>query len=65
MNSKAVAVVLLAVGVILLVLGVNASQSVSSELSEAFTGNPTDQAIWYLIGGTACAILGFVSLKRA
>ncbi len=50
--------ILVAVGVVLLVLGITASESIGSSFSRFFTGQPTDRAIWFLIGGIACMALG-------
>lgn len=49
---------LIAVGVVLLVLGFNAADSFSSEVSEFFTGEPTNRAIWLMIGGVAALATG-------
>jgi len=55
--------VLLVVGVILLIVGMNASHSVADRLSNTFTGRFTEGTTWYIIGGIALAILGlFVAL---
>lgn len=62
--SKPVSLALVAIGVVLLVLGANASDSFSSEVSEFFSGSPTDKAIWLLIGGMAALIIGGVGLLR-
>lgn len=44
-------------GILLLVWGFNASDSIGSSFSRFFTGNPTDKAMWLLIcGGVAVAI---------
>ena len=56
--NKALGIALLVVGVILLVWGINASDSVGSEISEAFTGSPTDKSIWLIIGGVVSGITG-------
>jgi uncharacterized membrane protein YidH (DUF202 family) len=58
--NKAIGLALLAVGIALLIYGANASDSVSSSFSRAFTGNPTDKTIWFLIGGIAATIVGAV-----
>ena len=50
--------VLLAVGIILLIFGYNASQSASERIVEGFTGHFTNQTIWYLIGGGAAVVGG-------
>jgi hypothetical protein len=61
--QRAIGVALLAIGVILLVYGLNASDSSGSEISEFFSGSPTDKTVWLLIGGVAAIIIGlFMSL---
>ncbi|MBA4138426.1 MAG: hypothetical protein C0518_14040 [Opitutus sp.] len=60
--NKPVSVALLVVGIILLVYGFNASNSVSSDISRTFTGNPTDKSIWFLVGGGAAAVIGLFGL---
>ena len=62
--SRLFGLVLLVVGVILLVLGINSSESVASEVSEFVEGRPTQESIWFLIGGAVLSILGLVSLLR-
>lgn len=57
-TRKAVGVTLLVVGVVLLIFGIQASQSFASDVSETFTGSPTDRAIWMIVGGAAAAVLG-------
>lgn len=59
---KSVAFAILAGGVLLLVFGVNAMNSASSDLSRLFTGAPTDRAIWMLVGGAAAAVAGLAGL---
>jgi hypothetical protein len=54
--------VLLAAGAVFLVWGINASDSVASEISEFFTGQPTDRSMWLIVGGAACAVAGLVAL---
>ena len=56
--NKAIGIALLVVGVILLVWGLNASESVGSEISKTFTGSPTDKSIWLIIGGVVSGITG-------
>jgi hypothetical protein len=58
--NKIVSLALLAGGSILIVLGVNATNSFSSDVSRLFTGSPTDKAMWMLIGGIIAAIIGLV-----
>ena len=63
--NKAVSIALLVGGVLLIAFGFNASQSFTSEVSEAFTGQPTDKSMWMLIGGAVAAVLGIVGLMRS
>jgi uncharacterized membrane-anchored protein len=62
--NKGIPVALLVVGVVLLVFGVNAYHSASSDVSRFFTGAPTDKALWLLIGGSVASIAGFTGLIR-
>ena len=61
---KAVALALLAGGILLIIFGVSAAQSFSSDISRFFTGSPTDKAIWMLVGGAVASIGGVVGLWR-
>lgn len=62
--NKAVALALLAGGILLIIVGVNAAGSFSSDISRFFTGSPTDKTIWMLIGGVVLSIVGVVGLLR-
>jgi len=54
----------LVIGVATLTLGVIASESISSDFSRLFTGQPTDKAIWCLIGGSITTAVGLIGLAR-
>jgi uncharacterized BrkB/YihY/UPF0761 family membrane protein len=59
MNTRrALGLALLVGGIILLVLGVNASESFASEVSEVFTGSPTDRSVWMMVLGSVAAVAG-------
>lgn len=58
--QRIIGVVALIVGVILLVLGVNASHSVADSVTNTFTGHFTQATTWYIIGGIAAAIFGLL-----
>ena len=62
--NRIISLALLVGGIVLIVYGVNASESVSSDVSRFFTGNPTDKTIWFLIGGVVAAALGLGGLAR-
>jgi drug/metabolite transporter (DMT)-like permease len=58
--ARILGIVLLVVGVVLLAYGFSAQDSPADQLSEALTGTPTDQTMWYLIGGAAAAVAGLL-----
>jgi hypothetical protein len=62
--NKALSLALLVGGVILIIYGVSASDSVGSSFSRMFTGSPTDKTIWLLVGGVAAAAVGLVGMLR-
>ena len=62
--NRPLSLVLLVVGVVLLLYGVSASDSIGSGLSRYFTGSPTDRTLWLSIGGVAALILGAYGLFR-
>ncbi len=61
---KAFSTALIVGGVVLAVFGFRASQSLGSDISRFFTGNPTDKAIWMLVGGIVLVTIGIVGLIR-
>jgi hypothetical protein len=62
--NKALGIGLLAVGIVLLVFGISETDSLSSHFSRFFTGNPTDKAMWLLVGGVASLVVGGVMIFR-
>ena len=58
--NKGIALALLAVGIGLIVFGINASESFGSEVTRFFTGTPTDKSMWLLLSGIASAVIGTV-----
>jgi hypothetical protein len=63
--NKGIGLALLATGIVMIVLGLNAGDSFGSEVSRFFTGAPTDKSIWLLLGGIAATIVRSVmSLRR-
>jgi uncharacterized membrane protein HdeD (DUF308 family) len=62
--NKGIGIALLVVGIVLVVYGINASDSASSGISRIFTGAPTNKTLWLLLGGIGSAIVGAVMLFR-
>lgn len=60
--NKALSITLLVVGVVLIVYGLIAADSLGSDISRFFTGEPTDRAIWFLGGGVVSAVAGGIGL---
>jgi hypothetical protein len=62
--NKIVSLALLIGGVVLIIIGINATNSFSSDVSRFFTGSPTDKAIWMLIGGVVAGVIGLIGVMR-
>jgi hypothetical protein len=56
--NKILSIVLLAGGIALIIVGVNATNSIGSDFSRFFTGSPMDRSIWLLIGGIVLSAVG-------
>jgi len=61
---KAVSIAVLAGGILLLIFGINAYNSSSSDISRFFTGSATDKSIWLLVSGIVATIVGLVGILR-
>ncbi|HWH72595.1 MAG TPA: DUF3185 family protein [Candidatus Sulfotelmatobacter sp.] len=62
--NNIVGLAIFALGIVLLIFGFNASQSFGSEVSRLFTGNPSNRAIWMILGGAAAVIVGLLLAVR-
>ena len=60
--NKLILLAILAGGIVLVVFGVAATKSFSSDISRFFTASPTDKAIWMLLGGIVAVIIGLGGL---
>ena len=61
MNSQRIGgIVLLVAGVVLFIIGMNASDSVADRWSNFFTGHFTDATVWYIVSGVASAVAGLL-----
>ena len=63
--NKIVSLALLVGGVVLIIFGIQATDSFSSDVSRFFTGSPTNKAVWMLIGGIVAAIVGLTMTLRS
>lgn len=62
--NRAMSLGLLVIGIVLIVFGLNASDSIASEFSEFFSGTPTSETVWFLAGGILLAVLGLFGLAK-
>lgn len=51
-------------GVVLLVIGITATNSFSSDVSRFFSGSPTDKAIWMMVVGSVAVAAGLTMTLR-
>ena len=57
-RNKLTGFLLLALGIVLLVMGYNAAQSVGSQFKQAFTGSMSDKATLLYLGGAVVTAVG-------
>ena len=62
--NKLISLAILAGGVVLVIYGISASESFSSDVSRFFSGSPTDKTIWLLVGGIVAIIVGLAGFFR-
>jgi hypothetical protein len=62
--NKPLGIALLALGIVLIIFGMNAADSVGSDFSRFFAGTPTNKSMWLLSGGVASLIVGGVMSMR-
>ena len=62
--NKLISIALLVGGIVLIILGTQATKSFSSDVSRFFTGSPTDKAIWMLIAGIIVGVIGLIGVMR-
>jgi len=63
--NKPLSIAILVVGVILLIYGISAGDSIASSAKEAVTGTPTDKSLWLIVGGAVGIIVGGFGLFRS
>ena len=64
MRISLIGAVALAVGALLLVLGLNASSSPMESMMHGLTGQYSDRTTWMLVGGVALIVVGGVLTLR-
>jgi uncharacterized protein YjeT (DUF2065 family) len=62
--QKIIGAIALAIGIMLLVWGHNAAQSLNSQVENIFNGTPTNRAIYFYVGGLALIIYGLFQMLR-
>ncbi len=62
--NKTIGLALLIGGIVLMIFGINASESLASDISRTFTGAPTDKSLGLLIGGVVMAVVGLIVSAR-
>lgn len=62
--NKPISLALLVGGIVLIIYGISASDSIGSGFSRMFTGAPTDKAVWLLVGGIVAAVVGLTGVVR-
>ena len=62
--DKLDSLILLVGGVVLIIIGINATNSLGSDIWWFFTGSPTSKAIWVLIAGIVASIIGLIGIIR-
>lgn len=63
--KKAISAALLVGGLLLLYFGYQEYQSFASEVDEFFTGSPSDNSMYLLIGGAVASVAGLVGLLKS
>ena len=53
---------ILIAGIVLLIVGMNASHSMADQVSNTFNGRFTQGTTWYILGGIATGLLGLFLL---
>jgi hypothetical protein len=58
--QRILGVAALVIGIILLIVGLHASDSVADRASDFWTGRFTEATTWYIIGGIGVGVLGLL-----
>ncbi len=56
--NRIISMVLVVGGIALVIMGILAMDSFSSDVSRFFTGSPTDKSVWMVVGGVIAIVVG-------
>jgi protein-S-isoprenylcysteine O-methyltransferase Ste14 len=59
-----IGVILVIVGVVLLVVGLNTSESIGSEISHFLSGTSNNTSVWMIVAGTISSLIGLFFTLR-
>ena len=62
--ARSISIAILAGGILMVIFGISAARSLSSDFSNLFTGFPTEKSMWMLIGGAVLCAVGFLRLGQ-
>jgi ABC-type uncharacterized transport system permease subunit len=62
--NRAIGLAFLIGGIVLLIFGLQASHSFTSNVSRTVTGSPTNGSVWMIVVGIILAVLGLVMSFR-
>jgi len=63
--QRIIGIVVLVVGIVLFIVGLNASHSLVDRASDFWSGRFTQATTWYIIGGIGASILGLLMVVFA
>ncbi len=62
--ARSVSLAILVGGILMVIFGVSAARSISSDFSHLFTGFPTEKSMWMLVGGAVLCAIGLLRLGQ-
>ena len=62
--DKLDSLILLIGGLVLILIGINATNSLGSDVWWFFKSSPTNKAVWVLIGGIVASVIGLIGVMR-
>ncbi len=58
MNAKMIGILVAVAGVVLLIMGLSATDSFSEGVTHGVTGHYTDKTTWFIVGGIIAMVAG-------